>query len=300
MTKSNETARSEESEKSEGEKKPSGLGGTLSLKSLDKSLLQKTPQPSAKKGKVVVEHKRRRLTDAPVEAQEQSKREEPLKKPSLDTAKKTARPSAPPAFAAGGDSHLSKEEQEARLKALEAAKSRFEKEDEARKERQLAEDAAKALLRQQQEEEAAALAEKQEPAPQSEESRPETKEREIETPAPRQPSGTVEVKKDFVKKPAGSYASAAAAKPKPKRGRGEEENRDAAAARKTLAPSGGGRDRSRKLTVTAALDDEGREERGPSMAAFRRRLNRIHHKSKDSQETVKIYREVIIPETITV
>ena len=61
------------------------------------------------------------------------------------------------------------------------------------------------------------------------------------------------------------------------------------------------RRRTGKLTITAALSDEDREERGRSLSAVRRAREKERMKQlamAKSQE--KIVREVIIPETISV
>ncbi|TAN48877.1 MAG: translation initiation factor IF-2, partial [Rhodospirillales bacterium] len=59
--------------------------------------------------------------------------------------------------------------------------------------------------------------------------------------------------------------------------------------------------RAGKLTVTAALDDEDRGERGRSMAAVKRARERERMKHLEAQKAAeKIVREVVIPETITV
>ena len=54
-----------------------------------------------------------------------------------------------------------------------------------------------------------------------------------------------------------------------------------------------------KLTVTAALDEDDRSERGRSLAAVRRARERERHKQMQKQ-TEKVVRDVVIPETITV
>jgi translation initiation factor IF-2 len=59
------------------------------------------------------------------------------------------------------------------------------------------------------------------------------------------------------------------------------------------------RRRTGKLTITAALDDDDRSERGRSLAAVRRarERERLKHMQKGSE---KVIRDVVIPETITV
>ncbi|MBI4968620.1 MAG: translation initiation factor IF-2 [Rhodospirillales bacterium] len=58
--------------------------------------------------------------------------------------------------------------------------------------------------------------------------------------------------------------------------------------------------RTGKLTVTAALDDDDRSERGRSLAAVRRARERERLKNAESGQAEKIVRDVVIPETITV
>ena len=55
--------------------------------------------------------------------------------------------------------------------------------------------------------------------------------------------------------------------------------------------------RQGKLTLTRALDDE---ERTRSLASFRRRAERERRLARGPQEQTKVYREVVLPETITV
>jgi translation initiation factor IF-2 len=59
--------------------------------------------------------------------------------------------------------------------------------------------------------------------------------------------------------------------------------------------------RSGKLTVSAALDDEDRGERGRSMAAVKRARERERMKLLEAQKAAeKFVREIVVPETITV
>jgi len=59
------------------------------------------------------------------------------------------------------------------------------------------------------------------------------------------------------------------------------------------------RRRSGKMTITAALDDEDRGERGRSLAAMRRARERERQKSLQ-KGAEKVIRDVVVPETITV
>ncbi|MBF0305248.1 MAG: translation initiation factor IF-2, partial [Alphaproteobacteria bacterium] len=86
----------------------------------------------------------------------------------------------------------------------------------------------------------------------------------------------------------------------------EEEEEERAAKRRAAAPKPAPtpkrtepRRRSGKLTITAALDDNERGERGRSLAAMRRarERERIKHLQKSTE---KVIRDVVVPETITV
>ena len=67
--------------------------------------------------------------------------------------------------------------------------------------------------------------------------------------------------------------------------------------RKTGARRSSSRRRGGKLTISQALNDE---ERVRSLASVRRRRERERRASSQPKETVKVFREVTIPETITV
>jgi translation initiation factor IF-2 len=69
--------------------------------------------------------------------------------------------------------------------------------------------------------------------------------------------------------------------------------------RRPAGPAPTDQRRRGKLTVTAALDDDDRSERGRSLAAVKRARERERHKQMQKQ-TEKVVRDVIIPETITV
>lgn len=89
----------------------------------------------------------------------------------------------------------------------------------------------------------------------------------------------------------------------------EEEEEDVSAARKreeakAKVPARPRTDNDRrargKLTISQALDDEGGEWRGRSLAALQRRREKERQKQTRPGESEKFAREVIIPETITV
>lgn len=83
---------------------------------------------------------------------------------------------------------------------------------------------------------------------------------------------------------------------KPKGRSGFEDNDANSNSKKSLQPSS--KERSRKVTITNALDDNFE---GPtkSIAAHRRRLNK-RNKAAETSDSTKVYREVTIPDTITV
>ena len=103
---------------------------------------------------------------------------------------------------------------------------------------------------------------------------------------------------------AAGSATGETAKPKGK-AKGElraDDNEDAkrsgrADARKPAPRRGGDRRRSGKLTISQALNDE---ERQRSLASVRRQREREKRASSGPKESVKVFRDVIIPESITV
>ncbi len=68
------------------------------------------------------------------------------------------------------------------------------------------------------------------------------------------------------------------------------------AAPASTKPDPAARDRSRRLTVTSALSDD--DERTRSMAAYRRRSEK--NRRRTSEPAAKVYREVIVPDAISV
>ncbi|MGE5504731.1 MAG: translation initiation factor IF-2 [Actinomycetota bacterium] len=106
--------------------------------------------------------------------------------------------------------------------------------------------------------------------------------------------------------PAAPAATAPAAETPAPRGRTEEEEEEEERAKKRAAAHKPApvkrtepRRRTGKLTITAALDDDDRGERGRSLAAVRRarERERLKHQQKGTE---KVIRDVIIPESITV
>ena len=89
-------------------------------------------------------------------------------------------------------------------------------------------------------------------------------------------------------------------KPKPEARADEEDEAKRAGradARKPAPRRGADRRRSGKLTISQALNDE---ERQRSLASVRRKREREKRASSGPKESVKVFREVTIPETITV
>ncbi|MEM7176926.1 MAG: translation initiation factor IF-2, partial [Pseudomonadota bacterium] len=194
---------------------------------------------------------------------------------------------------------LSNEEYERRLQALKQAK----KDDEIRKKREAAEAAKRAErdAKRKAEEDAARVA--------AEAAEREAAERAAADKA-RAEQEAAEKARDEAKKveQASKAAAAPAAAPAPQRpGREDEETgrgrRGAPAAppKKQAGPRNRGDDRRRsgKLTIAQATGDaEGGRQR--SMAAMRRRQERERRKMMGTAEREKVFRDVTIPDTITV
>ena len=174
---------------------------------------------------------------------------------------------------------LSDEEKDARLKALEEAKAREADDrrraaDEAKAREE--EDARRQALREQrarEEAEEAARAKAEEEA----KVREAAEERARERAASQMDAA-----------PAGARAL----KPALRRPRNEPATR-------TPSKRGGGERQRGRLTVTTALSG-GTEERGRSLASYRRRQQRMMGKGANSEPKEKIAREVQLPETITI
>lgn len=123
------------------------------------------------------------------------------------------------------------------------------------------------------------------------------------TPRPPRPVGTAP-RNDFSNQRANFNAEALMitnkapsrkAVPKVKTKTVTEDNDSASVSKKALVT---GKERNRKVTITNAYD-ENYEGPAKSMAAHRRRLNKKNKTNQDSDST-KVYREVTIPDTITV
>ncbi len=70
---------------------------------------------------------------------------------------------------------------------------------------------------------------------------------------------------------------------------------------KTPAARKGGEERRRgKLTVTKVLSDDYERDRGPSLAAQKRAKEKARNMLRNKEPAAKVYREVTLPETITV
>ncbi len=141
-----------------------------------------------------------------------------------------------------------------------------------------------------------------EPAPVQEEALPPASEpapaAKSETPAAKQPASTEPAR---VPKPAGHGQEVdeddeSSEKRRPGRG-GAPAHKAPAPAKSRMEP----KRRPGKLTVSAALDEEDRGERGRSMAAVKRARERERLKQLEAQKAAeKMSREVVIPETINV
>jgi len=239
---------------------------------------------------VVVETKRRKITRSDEKPERQV---QPVAKPHVAPRPRQHKETPPPKKAAPKASNLSSSEMEARMRALEEAKIRAEQErvqQEQEAERRARKDAEREreqqkMLKAQVEEDlhlqkeaektksALSVAEKKTPPPSPEKPRPLPQHN-----SRREKEDDEEDNRGF-----GQRRSAAVkteVRP-PKIVKGEEERRRS------------------KLTLASALDDDGNDFRGRSMAAMRRRQEKF--KRTQTQETrEKISREVVIPETITI
>ncbi len=89
----------------------------------------------------------------------------------------------------------------------------------------------------------------------------------------------------------------AAAKPAPGKAKPDSETPQRVEPRKTSGRRDGARRRGGKLTISQALNED---ERQRSLASLRRRREREKRAEPRNKEAVKVFREVTIPETITV
>lgn len=225
---------------------------------------------------VVVETKRRKIT-RPDEKTEQ------VTKPHVAPRPKQNRETPPPK-AAPKVNNLSSKEMETRARALEEARIRAERERE-------------------QQEKLKAQAEQGKSVKQAAESRKEADaDKRTTTSQPlaaeKKAGGAVSDKPC----PAPQHSSRRPKDNDEEDSRGSGPRRNTAVKTEVRPPKAikGGEERRRgKLTLSSALDDEGTDFRGRSMAAMRRRQEKF--KRTQAQETrEKISREVTIPETITI
>ncbi|MFN3230802.1 MAG: translation initiation factor IF-2 [Alphaproteobacteria bacterium] len=259
--------------KETGDKKLTlGTGKTLQLKkSVEPGQVRQSI--SQRRGKsVVVERKRRRVV-------------------ARDTEPKPAEPEVKEVLDDAGDSHLTEDERAVRAKALEEAR-KADIERQAREE----EEAAKAAEEQKKREAEEAERQKRE----AEEAKPEeAAEEQAAEPEPQpEPAPPVEAAAPAPK----PRAKPAPAAPEPVES--EEDNR-----RKKLRPvdrpknrpatRNEPRRRERPLTIQRALDD-GAEERQRSLAAMRRAREKRKAAAQQSGGPQKLFREVVVPERITV
>ncbi|ARJ64869.1 translation initiation factor IF-2 [Magnetospirillum sp. ME-1] len=198
-------------------------------------------------------------------------------------------------------------EKAARAKALQDA-LRHEEELRARAEEEAIRHAAEEEAARAAEEEAARLAEEEaakraaepQPEPEPEQAVPAEAAAPAAAPAPAAPAAPAQPK------PAVTAAAPASDAPAAPRGRTEEEEEEEERAKKRAAAHKPApvkrtepRRRTGKLTITDALTDDDRSERGRSLAAVKRarERERLKHMQKGSE---KVIREVIVPESITV
>ncbi|HLG85953.1 MAG TPA: translation initiation factor IF-2, partial [Alphaproteobacteria bacterium] len=214
------------------------------------------------------------------------------------------RPAAPARPAAGVVLRsLTEEEREARNRALSGAREREEEERrralveaQAREERERREREERAAAAERKREEETRRAHEAEAKRRSEQ---EAK-RRLEGGAPAAPAAAAPAAAPAAKKGLSTSAVPATARPLPV----EEEETKRIIRRPGMAPkvvlprpTRGGEQKNRgRLTVASATGDE--EERTRSVAAFRRRVQRL--KGHTAEQKEKLSREVILPETITI
>jgi translation initiation factor IF-2 len=192
---------------------------------------------------------------------------------------------------------LTEEEKHHRLQALQAAKKAEEENKRLAAIRAEEEALAAALAAKKAAEEAARRAELGEPEP-APEKEAEVKE-PSEAPAPKAAEGKPETKGPVEAQP---RSRADFAEEDDESGdRARRPGRGAATPHKPAPVKRVEPKRRGKLTVTAALSDDDRNERGRSLAAVKRARERERLKHLEAQKAAeKIVREVVIPETITV
>ena len=191
---------------------------------------------------------------------------------------------------------LTDTERAARLRALEGARQTETEIAEGRAAREAMEERRREEERQQREEEELRRKQEEERRRQEEQERRRQEEEAARSAA-----------EQAAKLEARTASAGDAAKTKTK---GKTKNEDAAAeteqppkraprsdTRKTGAKRAASRRRGGKLTISQALNEE---ERVRSLASVRRRRERERRASSQPKETVKVFREVTIPETITV
>ena len=208
---------------------------------------------------------------------------------------------------------LTSDEKAARVKALQGA-LKAEEEARIRAEEEARRAAAEAELRASLAEEARRIAAEEEAARKAEEESaqkaeaPAAKSAEPpRTPAQAEPAAPAEGQKPAASAPAASDPAKPAAAKTAAEDEDESERakrpgnaRPAAPHKPVAAPKRGeARRREGKLTITAALDDDDRGQRGRSLAAVKRARERERAKQLQ-KNTEKVIREVIVPETISV
>jgi len=267
---------------------------------------------------VVVETKRRKITLPGDKSTTDGA--QPVTKPHVAPRLKRTVETPPPAKDTPKTPNLSSAEMEARKRALEEARQRAEEEQRLEKERQeqlrLAEqeERAKALTLEQAVQQVVEAREAKEASRNGEADGKDTSEVKPEatsspTPEAREKPAvkTAQMKQPEKKAEASTKPRAAAS---PRRDDEEEEGarRPASARRgapakpevRTPKPVKGAEERRRgKLTLSTALDEDGNA-RTRSMAAMRRRQEKIKRAQMGEVVREKVMREVTIPETITI
>ncbi len=198
---------------------------------------------------------------------------------------------------------LTRDELAARARALEAARRaeeerRLAEEEEARRR---AEEEAREQARREAEERERARREAEERARREAAGEPEPEPEAAPEPTPA-PEPVAEAAPEPEPTPAPEPAKPAAPAAKGRAADADEEDEARRRRRAAVKPAPVKRSEPRrrgKLTITAALDGDDREERGRSLASVRRQREKERQRLR-SRQTEKVVREVVIPETITV
>lgn len=271
---------------------------TLSLKPSSGTVRQSFSH--GRSNSVVVEKRKRRIV---VPGQEQAgdgaaadQAAKPAPKVAVQTKRRVVQPSATGRSATREDAQrtATNAEQEARLAALKMAQQReVEEAKRAAEEAKRREEEAKrkaeeeARLKKEAEEEARRVAEEAARKAEEEARRPKK-----DKPAKEEPAATAAPARRSTQDDDAPARSG-------RGGAGDTRNKRSAPAPAKPTPRTDERRRS-KLTISTALNDDGGNQRGRSLAAMRRRQEKAKRGQQQTGPREKVLREVTIPETITI